>query len=323
MITSRIPAILLSAMLLPLGVNPVQAQSLADTPIERSIQIAVESPMLAEQGDAVVTLADFVAYLSRIPEDDRASFLNSRTRVGQAIENLMLPRLLAEDARDNGFLADPDLQSKLLQSATVLIAQEYMDQYFSEHELEDYSQLARELYLTKPEQYQSPATVSFTHVLISPSAERGELGMMREIFSIYEELDAGAELADLAVEYSDDPAVEDNGGRYVDVDPSTLDEDFALAIAMMQPGRFSEPVKTQFGWHIIRLDGRTEAQPLSWEEAEERALENARAVHMERVRERLVQRLRAEQLVVDPTKVQVVLDQYQVDWRVAPDTETP
>jgi len=322
-ITSRIQATLLSAILLSLGATLTQAQSLPDAPVERSIQIRIESPKLAEQGNAVVTLADFEAYLSRIPEDDRAPFLNSRTRVGQAIENLMLPRLLAEEARKDGFLDDPELHSKLLQSATVLIAQEYMDKYFSEQELEDYSQLARELYLTRPEQYQSSATVSFTHVLIAPNTERGELGMMREIFRIYEELEAGAELVDLAAEYSDDPGVEENGGRYVDVDPTTLDDDFALALSLMQPGRFSEPVKTQFGWHIIRLDGRTEAQPLSWEEAEERALENARIMHMNQARERLVQRLRADQLEVDPVKVQAVLDQYQVDWRVAPDTEMP
>lgn len=296
------------------------AQALVDAPVIRSMTVQMESPKIAEQGDAVVTIADLGAYLARIPERDRAAFLRSRTRIGDAIDNLMLPRLLAEEARQEGFVSRSELQAKLFQAATVLIAEEYMDDYFQRQELDNYNAMARELFLTEPARYRAPATVSFTHVLISPNEDRGELGVMREIFRIYEALSEGADLGELAEQFSDDPAVAENRGRYEDVDPATLDEDVALALSLMQPGQRSEPVRSQFGWHIIRLDGRTEGGALDWEEAEQQALQDARIRHMERARQRLVERLRSNDITVFPESIQKVLDQYDLDWSVIPET---
>ncbi|MEM8547989.1 MAG: peptidylprolyl isomerase [Pseudomonadota bacterium] len=314
-------ASLLIACVVSLSATPqlASAQLLEEAPITRNLQIELASPQLAEQGNAVVTIADLEAYLSRIPESDRGGFLRSRTRIGEAVENLMLPRLLMEEARDQGYLDDADLQAKLFQSAVVLIGQEYMNHYFRIQELDDYNVLAREIYLTEPERFRTPQTVDFTHVLVAPSMERGDLGVMRRILEVYEQLTEGKTLEELAPEYSDDPSVAENGGSFVDVDPAALDENFSLTLSLLQPGQRSEPVYTQFGWHIIRLDGFNEPRQLSWEEAQERALELARIRHFDRARERLVMNLRADQIEIDPEKVQVVLDRYGVDWRLVPE----
>ncbi len=302
-----------------LAVVPIQAQLLPDAPIEQRLEIFTHSPPIARQGNAVVTVSDMDAYLARLPEEHRSGFLRSRDRVGQAIENLMLPRLLLNEARQSDFIRSKDLHAKLFQSAAVLIGQEYMDHYFAEQELDDYSQLAREIYLTEPERFRSPASLDFTHILVAVGADQGELDGMKRILSIYESLQDGADLENLAAEYSDDPAVVDNQGTYTSVVPDTLDEAVSQALSLMQPGQISEPVRSVFGWHVLRMDANNESRQLEWDEAREQALQTARIRHMERARERLVQRLRADQLVVDAEAVQAILDQYEVDWRIVPE----
>jgi peptidyl-prolyl cis-trans isomerase C len=306
---------------------PLAAQTMVGGETENTIEIVVNSEILAEQGGVEVTKADLAAFLSRIPEEHRGGFLRSRDRIGRALDNLMLPRLITAAAKEDGLLDDPAIHGQLYQSAVILISQEYMDRYFMDQELDDYSALARELYLTEPERFQSEPTVSFTHVLVQVGVDRGELGGMRSIFSIYDRLQAGESLETLARELSDDPGVKDNQGSYVDVSPATLDPAVATALSIMSPGDISEPVRSEFGWHILRLDERTPAEQLDWEEARERALEVARTEHMETARERLVQRLRADngQMEVDVPALQRFLDQYELEWELyseAPESET-
>jgi len=281
---------------------------------QQSRTIEFQSPIIARQGDALVTAADLDVYVGRIPEEDRASFLRSRLRLGGALENLMLPRLIANEADANGFSNRTDIVSKVYQSAVVLIAQEYMEYLFESQALDNYEQKARELFITEPELFRSPERVSFTHVLIQSGQERGELDAMRSIFNVYERLSDGASVEEMAVEYSDDPAVEDNNGRYEAVDKASLDPVVATALSVMEPGQISEPVRSNFGWHVIRLDDNIERENLEWELAQAQAIELARSRHRELVLERFVHRLRNDVMETDIPAIQAYLDGRGIDW---------
>ena len=76
-----------------------------------------------------------------------------------------------------------------------------------------------------------------------------------EARKIAEELKAGADFAELAKKYSKDPGASDGG----DLGYFTKDQmvpEFANVAFQMYPGQTSNPVKTQFGWHIIKLEDR-------------------------------------------------------------------
>jgi peptidyl-prolyl cis-trans isomerase C len=76
-----------------------------------------------------------------------------------------------------------------------------------------------------------------------------------EARAIVELLKGGAEFAALAKERSKDPGSADGG----DLGYFTKDQmvpEFANVAFQMYPGQTSNPVKTQFGWHIIRLEDR-------------------------------------------------------------------
>ena len=71
-----------------------------------------------------------------------------------------------------------------------------------------------------------------------------------------ERIKKGEEFATVATELTEDPSGKENGG---DLDYFTKDQmvpEFANIAFQMQPGQVSNPVRTQFGWHVIKLEDR-------------------------------------------------------------------
>lgn len=75
---------------------------------------------------------------------------------------------------------------------------------------------------------------------------------------IKKELDKGANFEKLAKEKSTEPAAKESGGNLGEFTNDAMDKDFSAAIANMKAGEISEPVKTQYGYHIIKLDEKKE-----------------------------------------------------------------
>lgn len=76
------------------------------------------------------------------------------------------------------------------------------------------------------------------------------------ILSISEKLAKGGDFAGLAKVESDDPGSKGQGGDLGWFDPKEMVPEFGAAIATMTPGQTSAPVRSQFGWHIIKLEDR-------------------------------------------------------------------
>jgi peptidyl-prolyl cis-trans isomerase C len=67
------------------------------------------------------------------------------------------------------------------------------------------------------------------------------------------EIDGGGDFAELAKTKSSDPGSAQNGGDLGWFGPGMMVEPFEKVVMTMQPGQVSDPVQTQFGWHVIRL----------------------------------------------------------------------
>lgn len=87
--------------------------------------------------------------------------------------------------------------------------------------------------------------------------------------AIIAELNKGADFTETAKAKSKDPSAKQNGG---DLGYFTKDEmvpQFAEAAFAMQPGQLSAaPVKSQFGWHVIKVEDRRMASPPTFEQAQ-------------------------------------------------------
>jgi peptidyl-prolyl cis-trans isomerase D len=81
------------------------------------------------------------------------------------------------------------------------------------------------------------------------------------------QLKAGKDFSELSKMYSADPGSATRGGDLGWADKATYVASFADALFSMQPGQISDPVKTQYGYHVIRLDEIRPAHVRSFAEA--------------------------------------------------------
>lgn len=87
-----------------------------------------------------------------------------------------------------------------------------------------------------------------------------------EAKNLIKQLDKGAKFEDLAKKHSEGPTGKD-GGDLGWVDPAQMVAPFGEALTKLKPGTYTkEPVHTQFGWHVIKLDETRQAKPPAFDE---------------------------------------------------------
>lgn len=117
--------------------------------------------------------------------------------------------------------------------------------------------------LDEVKQGESTAMVTQTHarhILLRTGATMTEAQAKAKIQVLYQQIKAGADFAKLAEENSADPGSAKQGGDLGWVDPGATVPEFDAAMAKLQPGEVSEPFQTQFGWHIVQVLGRRQAE---------------------------------------------------------------
>lgn len=99
--------------------------------------------------------------------------------------------------------------------------------------------------------------VSLSHILLYPevSAENQQK-IIDQLKEIKKEIEEGASFATKAILYSEDPGSANNGGEIKKVKRGMMVKEFDAVAFNMQEGEISEPFKTDFGYHIIKLDKR-------------------------------------------------------------------
>ncbi|MFN3467923.1 MAG: peptidylprolyl isomerase, partial [Candidatus Brocadiales bacterium] len=136
-------------------------------------------------------------------------------------------------------------------------------------------------------------TVRASHILVDPRLmeSQDELNKAKQkIESIKKELDSGADFAELARKYSNCPSAEKGGDIGVFPRKGVMVESFAQAAFQLKPGQVSGPVKTEFGYHLIKVTERKEAKNVEYDEVKEHVKEN----YIEEESGKLVEKLKKE-----------------------------
>lgn len=139
----------------------------------------------------------------------------------------------------------------------------------ADQELKDYYDL-------HTEQFFNPKTVEARHILIKTlqGMSQEEIDKKKELaLDIMKQAKEGKkDFAELAKMYSEDPGSKDNGGFLGAFKKEAMVKPFADAAFSMNPGDISEPVLTQFGWHIIKVEKVNEEYTTSFEDAKDRII---------------------------------------------------
>ena len=99
--------------------------------------------------------------------------------------------------------------------------------------------------------------ITLSHIMIYPEvSEENEQKIIDELNEIKKEVEEGASFATKAILYSEDPGSANNGGQYLKVSRGKMVKEFDAVAFNLEEGEISEPFKTEFGYHIIKLDKR-------------------------------------------------------------------
>lgn len=218
-----------------------------------SLPAAAAEQILLESNRVKITSLDFEAEVERIPAEYRAEVLTSKARIRKLLENLLIHKTLAEQARKAGIDGEPLMKKRLELDADKLLSQVQMERSVASLKLPNFEARARDLYKINAEQYTLPEKVRVSHILVDNKSRTDEEALKRALEVRAKALE-GKPFDALAQEYSDDPSVKENKGDLGFFEAGRMVKPFSdAAFAMSVPGKISEPVKTNFGYHIIRL----------------------------------------------------------------------
>jgi len=119
---------------------------------------------------------------------------------------------------------------------------------------------AKTFYDDKVKEMKPEQEVQVRHILVDTEEKAKDLK---------EKLKAGADFAALAKEHSTDPGSKDNGGLYPHFGKGRMVPEFEAAAFALEKGGLSDPVKSQFGWHLIKLEDKRTKEPPTFDQVKD------------------------------------------------------
>ena len=159
----------------------------------------------------------------------------------------------------NSFMTEEEIDVEYLSINIEDISQEIE---VSKSEVEQY-------YKENIDRFRSNEERKSSHILISFDDEVIDDAALEQIKNIQERIKAGESFESLAQEFSDDGGSAANGGDLGWAEPGLFVPEFDQVLFALEIGNISDPVKTQFGYHIIRLDDLKEGRKKEFAEIEE------------------------------------------------------
>jgi len=190
-------------------------------------------------------------------------------QLGDIPENVKR-RALAEYLIDNALFAEAAVAAKIAADPAFEEQMQYVrrrllrEQYFEKQLKGAISEAdAKKIYDQRVAQLKSEDEVAARHILVDNEEKAKEL---------LAKIKAGGDFAALAKENSADTGSKEQGGLLGYFGRGQMVPEFEKAAFTMTKGQVSEPVKTNFGWHIIKLEDRRRKPPPSFDEVKETIL---------------------------------------------------
>lgn len=219
-----------------------------------SLAQTTDDPVIATVNGDAIRNSDMTMFYDSLPSQYREVPMVSL--YDQLIEGLIESRVLAQAARQAGLMDDPQVKRRLAFVTNDMLQQTYLNQLLAEQITE---QRMRAEYDATIGAQTGEEEVSARHILLEDEAAAR---------AVIEALAAGGDFVTLAQTRSTGPSAPSGG----DLGYFTKDQmvaPFSEATFALNPGEYTVvPVKTQFGWHVIKVEDRRLSAPPSFEDSQ-------------------------------------------------------
>jgi peptidyl-prolyl cis-trans isomerase C len=211
---------------------------------------------LAKIGNKSLTDADMKAMLGNVPEGQKQQLNTDADVRTRMLDNMVVEELFVQEAEKTGISKDKEFQTALDRARRQLLTQRYL-QKTVQPKITDANMKA---FFEKNKARYSQDEVRASHVLVKSEAEAKE---------VYEKAKGGEDFEVLAKKYSKDPSAAQNMGDLGFFTRARMVPQFSEAAFNMKKGEISQPVKTLFGFHIIKVVDKREGKPVKFEDVKD------------------------------------------------------
>ncbi len=211
-----------------------------------------------------------------IQQASRAGQQVSPEMQNQARDQVVLREIFSQEATRLGLAAKPDFAAQLSLARESILIRELFDDYRKKNPITDAD--AQVEY----EKFKKQATGTeyrARHILVEKEEDAKALTA---------QLKGGAKFEDLAKKNSKDTGSAENGGDLDFAKPENYVPEFSGALVKLKKGEMTDaPVKSQFGWHIIKLEDTREATFPGFEEVKGQIKQRMEQVKLQAYQEEL------------------------------------
>jgi len=201
-------------------------------------------PIMASEIDAMI-----------ISMGQRGQSYNNPQGRAMILEQLIANRLFLMEAQKNLYEREPEFKAQLTRVKEDLLTNYAVSKALEKVRVTDDE--AKKFFDENPDQFKGSETFGASHILVDTEEKAREIAA---------KITAGEiSFEDAARENSSCPSGQ-NGGDLGDFGRGQMVPEFENACAALEVGEMSEPVQTQFGWHIVKLTKKEAAEPMKFEE---------------------------------------------------------
>jgi len=235
-----------------------------------------------------------------VPKSRLEALLKNAARSGQPVspemeaqarDTVVLRAIFAQEAERQGVAKTAEYQQQMEMVRETVLVRTLFDNFQKNIKISDADAKAE---YDKVKKENAGTEYSARHILVDSEDEAKKL---------LADLKAGAKFEDLAKKSSKDTGSAENGGDLGFAKPDTYVPEFAAALAKLQKGQTTDaPVKTQFGYHIIKLEDTRSAQFPAFEEIKAQVVQHLTQQKLQDYQQKLRDSAKTDYKFSDATK---------------------
>ena len=202
------------------------------------------SPTVVRFAGQTITEAEYKTKVQSLPREIQNVVLRDKKRFA---EDMAVERLLIAEAKKKGIEVLPDVQDLLRAAKNKILVAKLIELEIDKKLTLDPDE-AQRYYEAHKQEFMTPLLLRASHILVKTEEEAKQ---------IKKELSEGADFEDTARRKSIDTTAM-RGGDLGFFQKGQLVSDFETAAFQMKKGQISDVVKTQFGYHVVKLTDRME-----------------------------------------------------------------
>ena len=221
-----------------------------------------------------------------VPKSRVALLIKQATRSGQqpatpelearARDEVVMREIFTQEAEKKGIAASAGYQEQLALLRQTLLIRELFEDFKKKNPATD---AEAKVEYEKVKATQTGTEYRARHILVEGEDEAKKL---------IADIKAGAKFEDLAKKSSKDPGSAENGGDLDFAKPDNYVPEFGAAMTKLKKGEMTEtPVKTQFGYHIIKLEDTREAQFPGFDEVKPQLMQRVEQAKLQKFQDDL------------------------------------